>query len=196
VREAGKVFQSLGAHVGSVAVPEVAQAWAEKARPLLAAAEACAVNAEFLDRHFDALDPVVSHRMLAGRAMPATDYFALQRRYAAYRRQARHTLRDVDALIVPATMLPPRPLAVIDATRESYSDYNGRYLRNTSIGNILNWCGVSLPCGFTRDGLPIGLMVYAKPFQEEMALRVAYAYERATEWHARRPDLGWAREAS
>jgi aspartyl-tRNA(Asn)/glutamyl-tRNA(Gln) amidotransferase subunit A len=193
VREAGKVFQSLGAHVGSVAVPEVAQAWAEKARPLLAAAEACTVNAEFLDRHFDALDPVVSHRMLAGRTMPATDYFALLRRYAAYRRQVQHTLRDVDALIVPATMIPPRPLAVIDATRESYSDYNGRYLRNTSIGNILNWCGISLPCGFTRDDLPIGLMVYAKPFQEEMALRVAYAYEQATEWHTRRPDLAWAR---
>jgi aspartyl-tRNA(Asn)/glutamyl-tRNA(Gln) amidotransferase subunit A len=192
VREAGKVFQSLGAHVGSVAVPEVAQVWAEKARPLLAAAEACAVNAEFLDRHFDALDPVVSHRMLAGRTMPATDYFALLRRYAAYRRQVQHTLRDVDALLVPATMLPPRPLATIDATRETYSDYNGRYLRNTSIGNILNWCGVSLPCGLTRDGLPIGLMVYAKPFQEEMALRVAYAYEQATEWHARRPDLAWA----
>jgi aspartyl-tRNA(Asn)/glutamyl-tRNA(Gln) amidotransferase subunit A len=193
VREAGKVFQSLGAHVGSVAVPEVAQAWAEKARPLLAAAEACTVNAEFLDRHFDALDPVVSHRMMAGRTMPATDYFALLRRYAAYRRQVQHTLRDVDALIVPATMIPPRPLAVIDATRESYSDYNGRYLRNTSIGNILNWCGISLPCGFTRDDLPIGLMVYAKPFQEEMALRVAYAYEQATEWHTRRPDLAWAR---
>jgi aspartyl-tRNA(Asn)/glutamyl-tRNA(Gln) amidotransferase subunit A len=193
VREAGKVFQSLGAHVGSVAVPEVAQAWAEKARPLLAAAEACTVNAEFLDRHFDALDPVVSHRMMAGRTMPATDYFALVRRYAAYRRQVQHTLQDVDALIVPATMIPPRPLAVIDATRESYSDYNGRYLRNTSIGNILNWCGISLPCGSTRDGLPIGLMVYAKPFHEEMALRVAYAYEQATEWHTRRPDLAWAR---
>ena len=195
VREAGKVFQSLGAHVGSVAVPEVAQVWGETARPLLAAAEACAVNAEFLDRHFDALDPVVSHRMLAGRTLSATDYFVLLRRYAAYRRQVQRTLRDVDALIVPTTMIPPRPLATIDATRETYGDHNGRYLRNTSIGNILNWCGVSLPCGLTRDGLPIGLMVYGKPFQEEMALRVAYAYEQATEWHTRRPDLSWARQA-
>ena len=51
---------------------------------------------------------------------------------------------------------------------------------------------MSLPCGFTRDGLPIGLMVYAKPFQEDVALRVARAYERATEWHRRQPDLAWA----
>src|SRR5262249_14218896 len=105
------------------------------------------------------------------------------------------TLRDVDALLVPTTMIPPRPLATIDATREAYSDYNLRYLRNTSIGNILNWCGVSLPCGLTRDGLPIGLMVYAKPFQEGMAPRVGHPSAQATEWHPRRPDLGWARPA-
>jgi aspartyl-tRNA(Asn)/glutamyl-tRNA(Gln) amidotransferase subunit A len=48
---------------------------------------------------------------------------------------------------------------------------------------------VSLPCGFTSKGLPIGLQVYAKPFDEAIALRVAHAYEQATAWHARRPDL-------
>ncbi|MDH3715874.1 MAG: amidase family protein, partial [Gammaproteobacteria bacterium] len=70
--------------------------------------------------------------------------------------------------------------------------HNGKYLRNTAIGNMLNLCGVSVPCGFDPSGMPIGLTVYAKPFHEEMALRVAHAYEQATEWHARRPDLGWA----
>ena len=59
------------------------------------------------------------------------------------------------------------------------------------IGNILDLCGVSVPCGLTSGGLPIGLMIYAKPFAEDMALRVAYAYEQATEWHRRHPDLSW-----
>jgi aspartyl-tRNA(Asn)/glutamyl-tRNA(Gln) amidotransferase subunit A len=57
----------------------------------------------------------------------------------------------------------------------------------------LNLCAVCLPCGFTAEGLPIGLMIYAKPFDEAMALRVAWAYEQATEWRGRRPDLNWAR---
>ena len=48
-----------------------------------------------------------------------------------------------------------------------------------------------MPCGFTSEGLPIGLMIYAKPFAEDMALRVAYAYEQATDWHTRHPDLAW-----
>jgi aspartyl-tRNA(Asn)/glutamyl-tRNA(Gln) amidotransferase subunit A len=192
VRAAGDVFRSLGAQVGGVAVPEAAEAWADPGRPLLAAAEACAVNAEFLDKHFDALDPIVAHRMRTGREFRAPDYFATQRRVAALRARVRETLRDVDALLVPTTMIPARPIADIDATRETYADHNMRYLRNTTIGNFLNLCAVSLPCGVTRAGLPIGLMVYAKPFQEDVALRVAHAYEQATEWHRRRPALDWA----
>jgi aspartyl-tRNA(Asn)/glutamyl-tRNA(Gln) amidotransferase subunit A len=94
--------------------------------------------------------------MIAGRQLSAPDYFALLRRYAALRERAQRTLRDVDALLVPTTMIPPRPLAEIDRSRETYIEYNGKYLRNTSLGNILNLCAVSLPCGFTRDGLPIG----------------------------------------
>ncbi len=191
VREAGRVLQSLGAQVTGIAVPEVAAAWAEKNRPLLIPAEGCAVNREFLDRHLDALDPVIGPRMLTGRTLSAPDYHALLRRYAQLREDLRWTLRDVDALLVPTTMAPARPLAVIDADNDAYLDYNMRVHRNTGIGNILDLCGVSLPCGFTSKGLPIGLMVYAKPFAEDMALRVAYAYEQATDWHTRHPDLAW-----
>ena len=79
----------------------------------------------------------------------------------------------------------------IDKSYETYLDYNLRVHRNTGIGNILDLCGVSVPCGLTSGGLPIGLMIYAKPFAEDMALRVAYAYEQATEWHRRHPDLSW-----
>jgi aspartyl-tRNA(Asn)/glutamyl-tRNA(Gln) amidotransferase subunit A len=191
VREAGQVFKSLGAQLTSIAVPEAAAAWAEEKRPLLIAAEACAANREFLDKHLDALDPIIGPRMLTGRTLSAPDYFALLRRYAQLREQLQWTLRDVDALIVPTTMEAAWPLAEIDTDFETYLDYNLRVHRNTGLGNILDLCAVSLPCGFTSKGLPIGLMIYAKPFAEDMALRVAYAYEQATEWHTHHPDLGW-----
>jgi aspartyl-tRNA(Asn)/glutamyl-tRNA(Gln) amidotransferase subunit A len=191
VREAGKVFRSLGAQVESAAVPEAAKAWAEEKRPFLIAAEACAVNRDFLDRHLDELDPVIGPRMLTGRTLSAPDYFALLRRFAELQQQVQWTLRDIDALIVPTTMAPARALAAFDTSFESYLDYNTKVHRNTGLGNILNLCAVSLPCGFTSEGLPIGLMVYAKPFQEDMALRVAYSYEQAAQWHSRHPDLAW-----
>jgi aspartyl-tRNA(Asn)/glutamyl-tRNA(Gln) amidotransferase subunit A len=193
VREAGQVFRSLGAQVAGVAVPEAAAAWGEAKRPLLIPAEACAVNRDLLDKHLDALDPVIGPRMLTGRTLSAPDYFALLRRYAELREQVQWTLRDVDALIVPTTMAPARPLAAIDASFQTYLDYNLKVHRNTGLGNILNLCAVSVPCGFTSEGLPIGLMIYAKPFAEDMALRVAYAYEQATPWHTRHPDLAWTR---
>jgi aspartyl-tRNA(Asn)/glutamyl-tRNA(Gln) amidotransferase subunit A len=192
VRAAGEVFRSLGALVGSVKIPEAAEAMAEQKRALAVAAEACVYNARLLDQHFDELDPVVAHRMIAGRQLSAPDYFALVRQWADLRRRIVIRMADVDALLVPTTPLPARPVAAIDETREAYTRHNARYLRNTAVGNTLNLCGVSLPCGFTREGLPVGLMVYAKPFQEDVALRVAYAYEQATEWHRRHPDLAWA----
>jgi aspartyl-tRNA(Asn)/glutamyl-tRNA(Gln) amidotransferase subunit A len=192
VRRAGEVFRSLGAQLINVAVPEVAEAWAEEKRPLLIAAEACAANRELLDKHLDALDPVIGPRMIAGRGLSAPDYHALVRRYAELRERVRWTLRDVDALLVPTTMTAARPLAEIDTSFENYLDYNVKYHRNCGVGNILNLCAVSVPCGFTSEGLPVGLMIYAKPLEEDMALRVAYAYEQATEWHARHPDLAWA----
>jgi aspartyl-tRNA(Asn)/glutamyl-tRNA(Gln) amidotransferase subunit A len=192
VREAGRVLRGLGASVDSIAVPEVAEAMAEQRRAAMVAAEALAVNGRLIDEQFDALDPAVAHRMRTGRGLSATDYVVVLRQWAALRDRLKWTLADIDALLVPATMIPARPLASIDASPETYTDANLRYLRNTAVGNILALCAVVLPCGFTRDGLPIGLMVYAKPFDEALALRVAQAYEQATDWHRRRPELGWA----
>jgi aspartyl-tRNA(Asn)/glutamyl-tRNA(Gln) amidotransferase subunit A len=55
--------------------------------------------------------------------------------------------------------------------------------------NLAGICGVSLPCGFDPDGLPIGLQLLGPAFGEAVILRVAHAYEQATEWHTRRPEL-------
>jgi aspartyl-tRNA(Asn)/glutamyl-tRNA(Gln) amidotransferase subunit A len=195
VREAGKVLRALGAQFDSIAVPEAAAAWVEAKRPLLIPAEGCAVNRELLEKHLAELDPVIGPRMLSGRTLSAADYLMLLRRYAELREQLMWTLRDVDAFIVPTTMAAARPLKMVDASPESYLDYNMRVHRNTGVGNILNLCAVSVPCGFTSAGLPVGLMVYAKPFQEDMALRVAYAYEQATHWHTVHPDLSWIKSA-
>jgi aspartyl-tRNA(Asn)/glutamyl-tRNA(Gln) amidotransferase subunit A len=98
----------------------------------------------------------------------------------------------VDALLVPTTAFPALPTAEIDVDVETYTERNLSYLRNTAIGNILNMCGLSVPCGFTKQGLPIGLMIYAKPFQENLVLRTGYAFQKTTDWHRHMPDLSWA----
>jgi aspartyl-tRNA(Asn)/glutamyl-tRNA(Gln) amidotransferase subunit A len=59
----------------------------------------------------------------------------------------------------------------------------------TVTANLAGVAGISLPCGFTREGLPIGLQLQAAPFQEEQLLRAAAMYQAETDWHTRRPPL-------
>ena len=89
-------------------------------------------------------------------------------------------------------MIPPLPTAPLADDLAEYTRRNVEYLRNTAIGNILGLCGLSVPCGFTGRGFPIGLMIYGKPFDERTILRVGHAYEQATSWHEKIPDLSWA----
>jgi aspartyl-tRNA(Asn)/glutamyl-tRNA(Gln) amidotransferase subunit A len=191
VREAGQTLAGLGAHVESRDVPEAAEAVKLNPRGLVIAAEAYAVNREYLENRFAEMDPVVRERMRQGKEVSGPEYFEMTRRWSALRREVDSSLEGIDALLVPATMSPALPTEAIAASLETYNQRNREYLRNTAIGNILDLCGLSLPCGFTRKGLPIGLLIYGRAFAEGTVLRVGHAYEQATRWHERTPDLSW-----
>jgi aspartyl-tRNA(Asn)/glutamyl-tRNA(Gln) amidotransferase subunit A len=62
--------------------------------------------------------------------------------------------------------------------------------RNTSIFDAFGIPMISIPCGFTSDGLPIGIQIGGAPWAESTVLALAHAYERETEWHTRHPKLG------
>ena len=188
VRATGETFRGLGAQVGTMAFPAAQGALDLNPRGLVIAAEAYSVNRHFLEAHFDELDPVVAHRMIKGGEISAADYIATTRAWRRLRAQAMEQMRDVDALLCPTTMIAARPVAAVDAGIESYAEANLACLRNTAIGNILGLCAVSVPCGRTADGLPIGLMIYTHPFREDVALRVGHAFQRATDWHLQTPE--------
>jgi aspartyl-tRNA(Asn)/glutamyl-tRNA(Gln) amidotransferase subunit A len=191
IAAAADVLKALGASVEWRRVPEIEETGADADRLRISAVEACHFNAQYLDGHFEEMDPVVRTRMVTGRQMTAPAYFAALRRMAERRTRLLDAMRDIDAVLAPTVPVPAEPVADM-ATVEAYQRLAPKYSRNTSLGNFLNLCAVSVPCGASATGLPLGLMVHAKPFQEEMALRVAYAYEQATEWHQRHPTLGWA----
>jgi aspartyl-tRNA(Asn)/glutamyl-tRNA(Gln) amidotransferase subunit A len=191
VRETGKVFEDLGAHVGSIQLPVAEETLKRNANTMVLAAEAYTHNRGWVDDHYDHLDPIVASRLLKGKEISASDYLECLLDLKKLRAKSSEALHDVEALLVPTTIIPPGPLAEVDVDLETYTQYNLSYLRNTSIGNALNLCGLSVPCGFTRQGLPIGLMIYGKPFQEDIVIRIGYAFQQATTWHKKRPDLSW-----
>jgi aspartyl-tRNA(Asn)/glutamyl-tRNA(Gln) amidotransferase subunit A len=195
-REAAATLRSLGARVEGLAMPEVAEAWAQERRALYVAAEGSFHNRELLDKHFDELDPLVTTRMAPGRSLSAVDYLELERRRVDFRARLTRRLEQVDAFLAPTTQIAAPSVADAGSSREAYAAFGLKLHRNSGIGNYFNLCAISVPCGFTSGGLPIGLMIHARPFQEDVVLRVAYAYEQATDWHARHPDLSWAGAAT
>jgi len=191
VRECGSVFKELGARVSSIEFPEAREVLQLNPGAVMVAAESYTLNKRLLEKHFDELDPVVAHKMIKGKDVQASTYLENSVAAKRLRSEAGSTLKDVDALIVPTTPVPAQPVCAVDTDLESYLEQNTLYLRNTRIGNILNMCGLSIPCGFTREGFPIGLLIYGKPFQENVVLRAGYAFQQITDWHRRTPDLSW-----
>jgi aspartyl-tRNA(Asn)/glutamyl-tRNA(Gln) amidotransferase subunit A len=194
VRAAGEVLAGLGAQLDSIAFPEAAEVLEANPRLMISSVEASLAHRECLGEDFNAYDPVLEFRIAEGRATSAVDYLGAVKACEALAARSETSLRDVDAFIAPTTMHAARPLAEVDATADTYKHWNAGYSRNTSVGNLLGLCAVTVPCGFTSEGLPIGLMIHAKARAEAMVLRIARAYEQATDWHRRRPDFSWIDE--
>jgi aspartyl-tRNA(Asn)/glutamyl-tRNA(Gln) amidotransferase subunit A len=116
--------------------------------------------------------------------------------YEAYYRKAQQVrtlikqdferaFQEVDAIVTPTSP------TVAFKVGEKSADPLQMYLSDifTISVNLAGVPGISIPCGFARNNLPIGLQLIGKHFDEESLLKVAYAYEQATEWHKRRPNL-------
>jgi aspartyl-tRNA(Asn)/glutamyl-tRNA(Gln) amidotransferase subunit A len=124
----------------------------------------------------------------AGLIIPAVDYIrATQQRRLLQVAFARAT-KDVSLVVCPTYSMAPRPYG--DYPRLRGRQYTGAdALYYTFIFDVLGLPALSVPCGFSPAGSPIGLQFIAKPFDEATALRAAYAYEQATPWHTRHPPL-------
>jgi aspartyl-tRNA(Asn)/glutamyl-tRNA(Gln) amidotransferase subunit A len=192
VRNSETIFRELGAEVCSIEFVEAQAARKLNSGGVIIAREGYTLNKTLLEEQFDHLDPFVAQRMIKGKEISADQYLQTNYDMRRLRAKAAQALGGIDALLVPTTPIPAKPAAEIDTDFDNFLAHNLLYLRNTSIGNVLNFCGLSVPCGFTRSGLPIGLQIYGKPFQENLILRLGYAYQQVTDWHRRMPDLSWA----
>ena len=92
----------------------------------------------------------------------------------------------MDALVTPAMLIPPRTIMEASADDPATRPPD---LRNLGPFNINGLPTISIPCGFTSSGLPIGLQISGPPGGETIVLQLAHAYEQATNWHTRRPAI-------
>jgi aspartyl-tRNA(Asn)/glutamyl-tRNA(Gln) amidotransferase subunit A len=120
----------------------------------------------------------------------ATTYINAQRSRLAIKNAFKQAMRDVDVLVTPTQ--PTTALKIgqiisrIGAREESVFAVSARFCAPFNISGLP---AISVPCGFSPEGMPIGLQIIGKPFDEETVLRIADAFERSTQWHLKHPAI-------
>ena len=180
------VFRQLGAEVKEVSIPLVELAGAIFVG--IADTEGAGARDEILRNRSDELDQASRTRLLSASLVPFKVYNRAAKARVLLRRQFMAALGDVDVLVSPTSPYPAPLHTALTARFESAEDVRARFFFRrayTGCYSLTALPAISIPGGFTSDGLPIGLQLGARPFAEETLFRAAYAYEQATPWHTR-----------
>jgi aspartyl-tRNA(Asn)/glutamyl-tRNA(Gln) amidotransferase subunit A len=181
VDQALQTLQELGAQVQDVTIP--ALQYSGVAQPVIMLSEAFAYHEKLLRRTPQEFGEMVRARFRTGGLFTSADYVQAQRVRRVLQRECAEVLQRVDILASPTMSSPAPAFAEVDAmTTARRPSFTGPY-------NLTGMPAISVPCGFTTAGLPIGLQLAGKPFDEPTVLRVAYTYQQHTRWFEKRPPL-------
>ena len=187
-RRAAEVLEGMGAHVEECSIPALNDSISISGTILLT--EAAEIHLDNLRERPDDFDSDVRGRLEEGAMTPAVSYIAAQRARAEFNRAIAEAMQTYDILLAPTTALGAPKLGnrVVDVggAQEAKLAIMPRLTRPHNICGIPT---VSVPCGFTAEGLPIGIQLAARAFEDALALQVAYAYEQATDWHRQHPPI-------
>jgi aspartyl-tRNA(Asn)/glutamyl-tRNA(Gln) amidotransferase subunit A len=137
----------------------------------------------FFDKSPELYHPWSQRHLNQMKQVETVAYIETLKRVRECRRDIQRVFDSVDVLILP-TMREPAPLI-----SETVNESHRRPPSNTAAFNHFGIPALTLPCGFSKEGMPIGLQIAAAPYREAMALQVAYAYQQATEWHKQVPTI-------
>lgn len=177
---AGRTFESLGAAVEAVRLPDW---YFDLSRPAgtIIASEAYSLHRDYIEDIGKAIGPGVRMRAQAAKSFLAGAYAEEMRAMAERRRAFTEWVKPYDAILLPTMAVPAIPLSEVDET----SPIPG-YL--TRPANYLGLCSLAMPSGHS-GGLPLGIQIVGKPFAERDVLRLGKAFQDATDFHRRAPDL-------
>jgi aspartyl-tRNA(Asn)/glutamyl-tRNA(Gln) amidotransferase subunit A len=137
----------------------------------------------FFDKSPQLYHPWSQRQMDELKQVQSVPYVETLKRVRECRRDIRRVFEQVDILALP-TMREPAPLI-----SETVNETHQRPHSNTSAFNHFGTPAITVPCGFSKDGLPIGLQLVGAPFCEPVVLSIAYAYQQSTDWHQRTPPV-------
>jgi aspartyl-tRNA(Asn)/glutamyl-tRNA(Gln) amidotransferase subunit A len=179
----------LGAKVREVDVPYAGDIL--KMHRAIAFSEASASHEPFLLHQADGIGANIRDREEAGRAMLAGQYLKAFRIRAMLCRRFSEVWRDVDLVVTPTVPVPPAPIGTQAVTTSSRGPEPTHtvYTRYLAPFSSLGLPTLSVPCGATTGGLPIGMQLAGPPHAESLLFYAAGAYEASTVWHTQHPVL-------
>jgi len=188
VMGAVRLLEKLGATI--VPVPMLIDDRIIDAWVAIAIAEAAVYHQHSLRTNADLYGEDVRLLLEAGELTFATTYINAQRVRMCWKSSLHEAMRDVDALVTPTlpntAMKVGEPTIKIGSREETVFAVSARFCAPFNMAGLP---AASIPCGFAPNGLPIGLQIVGKPFDEAAVLKIAYAFERNTDYHLRRPQI-------
>jgi aspartyl-tRNA(Asn)/glutamyl-tRNA(Gln) amidotransferase subunit A len=182
VRQAAQVFESLGCKIEEVDVSWLKAA--ALANKIMTQSDGAAVHRDRLREHPEMFGDDIRRRLEDGANTPLADYILARRTQAEVKKKFEQFFESYDFLILPTTPIAAPTIEGHDAVEQA-----GRLTRFTAPFNLAGLPALSLPCGFTKAGLPIGLQIVSRAWGEFKVLNAAHAFEQATEWHKRFPTI-------
>ena len=152
-------------------------------------AEAYTYHKDYIERNPQLYQPATLKRLRVGSEVSAVKYIQSWREMEQIRRSILRVFEKVDVLITPTVRIPSFAIADLEVDLDTVRAREIAMLHNTRPLNLTGLPIISVPCGFTSKGLPIGMQIIGRPGDEATIIGLAYAYEQATEWHKREPDL-------
>jgi Asp-tRNA(Asn)/Glu-tRNA(Gln) amidotransferase A subunit family amidase len=149
------------------------------------AAESFAYHADNVARVPELYQPETLRRIRSGEKISAAEYILRRRELDLERRRARNIFAKVDVLVTPTTPIAAPAIADLKKDPAALRPAELILLRNTRPFNVCGLPAISVPCGFTKSGLPIGLQIAGPHWREDLVLRLAHAYEQAVNFSAK-----------
>jgi aspartyl-tRNA(Asn)/glutamyl-tRNA(Gln) amidotransferase subunit A len=182
VKQAQSVLNTLGADIREIELDVPTDRKVQSA-------ESFAYHIEHVARTPELYQAQTLPRIRAGAEVSATDYIRSRQELDKARREIKRVFENVDVLVTPTTPVSPPTIAKLKESPDQLRPTEILLLRNTRPVNVWGLPAISVPCGFTSGGLPIGLQIVGPHWGEAIVLQAAQSYEQATDWHKRRPEL-------
>ncbi len=184
VRAAIDRLSELGAEVREVSTPHVADS--SRIVSAFIRAEQASAHGELLRTRLHLYSQTLADRLVAASVRPAVTYIDAQRERTRVIADLQAALREVDVIVTPSTPILPYKIE----EQQFGVEWKGASLSwFTAPFNLSGLPAISVPCGFTDSGLPVGLQIAGPAFGEALVLQAARAYEASTDWHTRLPGV-------